>query len=64
MPETVEGIRAGDVRRGDRIWAPEDGNWLLVDRIDNDGFEVVLYRTDHSEATFDLDGNVLRQVGR
>jgi hypothetical protein len=61
---SVEVIPAEDVRRGDRIWAAEDGDWLLVDRIDNDGHEVVLYRFDHSEATFRKGARVLRQEGQ
>lgn len=61
---SVETIKAREIRRGDRVWAPNDGDWLLVDRFEQMSHygEVVVYRIDHSEASFDLDGNVLRQV--
>lgn len=59
---TTETIKATAVRRGDRIWAPDDGDWLRVDRISNDEVEVTFYRLDHSEATFRPNSNVLRQV--
>lgn len=52
-------IKASDVQRGDRVWAQDDRAWLLVDRIADDGYEIVFYRSDHSEATFEADADVL-----
>lgn len=60
----VEEVAATQIRRGDRIWAPADNDWLVVDRITNpDRFgDVVFYRNDHSEATFAPDDLVLRKI--
>jgi hypothetical protein len=61
---SVEEIRAEKIRRGDRIWAPADNDWLVVARIVNpDRYgDVAFYRDDHSEATFAPDDLVLRKI--
>lgn len=64
MPENAtETIKAASICRGDRIWAPDDGDWLRVHRVERHGFgDVIVYRIDGSEACFSPDKNVLRQV--
>jgi hypothetical protein len=58
---TTEVIATGDVRRGDLIWAPDDGDWLRVDRMETDAFgDLTVYRVDHSEATFGRRDHILR----
>ena len=60
---TVVEIGVGAVERGDVIWSQDDRDWFLVDRIDNDGFEAVFYRDDHSLATFGSGDRVLKRLG-
>lgn len=63
--ESVEQVRADAVKRGDVIWAPDDGDWLKVVRIGKGRWgELTFYRRDHSEAQFDADHQVLRQAGQ
>jgi hypothetical protein len=57
--ENVQEMKAEDVRRGDRVWAPNDHDWLLVDRISNDGGDVTFFRRDYSEADFRVGCTVL-----
>lgn len=60
----VEEVPAAEIRRGDHVWAPDDGDWLLVDRMDPAspfGY-LTFYRHDHSEAEFRFNQRVLRRV--
>jgi hypothetical protein len=66
----VETIGAHEIRPDDTVWAPEDGDWLEVARVDGAisdpisdaiGADVVVYRADGSEATFGRCA-VLRRV--
>jgi hypothetical protein len=61
----VREIKAAEVRRGDVIWAPDDGDWLKVATIKPglDAYTLVFYRVDGSEAEFAPGRAVLKQEG-
>jgi hypothetical protein len=61
---TVVLILAEDIRKGVTIWAPDDGDWLKVSRIEDepDYGTITVYRRDGSEAQFGHGKSVLMQV--
>lgn len=59
----AELVSADEIKRGDTIWAPNDGDWLLVDTYIRLDREAEFRRKDGSIATFDRDKQLLRRVG-
>ena len=50
---TVRVVNTHDVKVGDRIWAPDDGDWLRVYDIKDNGYgDVTFLRRDRSMADF------------
>lgn len=65
---TIAEPSAGVMRRpvaslkpGDEVWAPDDGDWLLIARVETDPDfpQVTCYRADNSLADYDPDTDVL-----
>lgn len=60
----VTEVETDQIQHDDIIWAPDDGDWLTVDRIyfSKYGPDVIFFRRDGSEASFDQRRKVLRQT--
>jgi|HubBroStandDraft_5_1064220.scaffolds.fasta_scaffold15491_11 hypothetical protein len=61
---SCEGVRADQIKRGDTIWAPDDGDWLLVNRVVPSEYDdgLIFFRRDYSEAFFPRQRSVLRRA--